>query len=140
MFHKGLLMKALLATIVIMSLAVYAVYHFGLRGFDPAAQAEAFRAKVVPGTPWQDVVAVAPPFEWCRLYTDNDGVGGKSIGVKYKQNDFAAMIQKDGPGEGFVLCYNFSADHVYDVYFDDKGKVEEIVEPATFSKLVTGGH
>ncbi len=131
-------MKALLIVIVVVSLGVYAVYHFGMAGFDPVKQATDFRAAVVPGTAWQDVVKLAPPTEWSRTFIGDDGGPAKSPGAKYREADFASLMQGASAPAGFVLAYTFTAEHVYDVYFDEQGKVSSVEEPMTFNKLVGG--
>ena len=128
-------MKVLIVLMVLCGAGIWAVYHFGVAGFDPAAQATDFTTAVQPGQTWQAVTAEREPSRYSSFYMKN-GELLQTPAIKFKADRFADLMQNNPPAEGFVFHYVFSADHQYDVSFDGSGIVLTIGEPITVKTLL----
>ncbi|MEM8782973.1 MAG: hypothetical protein AAGE65_08985 [Planctomycetota bacterium] len=133
-------MKALLIAFVVVGAIVYAVIEFGgVMDFDPAAQANEFRALAVPGADWEVLVDKAKPQEYMAIGEDSEGFG-MSVGmpIRYRAESFPKSVADGHFPHGFVLRWSFSAGDVMDLEFDGDGKVVGASEPITTQDLLDG--
>lgn len=133
-------MKALLIAFVVVAAVVVAVVQFGgVMDFDPATQANEFRALAVPGADWTVLVEKAKPQEYMAIGADADGFGmDVGMPIKYRPEAFADNVAGGHFPDGFVLRWAFGAGDVMDLEFGGDGKLVGASEPITTQDLLDG--
>ncbi|MEO0515624.1 MAG: hypothetical protein AAF086_10100 [Planctomycetota bacterium] len=133
-------MKALLIAFVVVGAIVVAVVKFGgVMDFDPAAQADEFRAMAVPGADWTALVEKAKPQEYMAIGADPDGFAlATGMPIKYRPDSFGENVADGHFPDGFVLRWNFAAGDVMDLEFGGDGKLKGASEPITTQDLLDG--
>ena len=133
-------MKALLITIVIVGVSVWAILNFGgMFNFDPADQIAEFNQATATGATWQSVVAdYKAPKLYKRKYINKDGDAGVTPEIKFDQASFESQLADGKMEEGFLFIYRFTAEDQYDVHFDGDGVLTHRTEPITMGDLIDG--
>ena len=117
-------MKGLLITIVLVSLSVAAVLHFGgVTGWDPEAAAEELRALAVPGTDWETLADHSKP-QYYRAYQEDAEFGlTTGVSIKFDRERFAESVRIGKMDQGFIFDYLMAGGEVYSLNFDGEGKL-----------------
>ncbi len=134
-------MKVVLGLLAVGVIGIVLLIKFGFGDYDPAKQAEEFRAEVESAKTWEDVLALKAPKTWAIIDYDNEySASARSSPRKFKEEDFRAMMQKgtDVPPGGFIFEYVFSAGEAIDVTFDASGAVLSVEDGVTSADLLDG--
>lgn len=130
-------MKVILVLMVLVAAGVFLVYQFGIKGFDPAKQAEEFQLFATDGKTWKELTARYVPKRFQGIDVDEEGNVAYSAESDFELADFDAAVTQSGlPKHGFILHYNFSEEHRYLVYFDGEGKIESVQQAFKMSDLL----
>jgi hypothetical protein len=100
----------------------------------PEQQAENFVAAVKPGMTWQQVVAVQAPRRFAEASTT--AMGGHKQLQTYSDQVIRDSLAANSFLDGFLFNYQFTADHVYNVWFDQAGNVMTVQKVRTMGDLL----
>jgi hypothetical protein len=104
-------------------------------GEPPEQQAANFLASIKPGMTWEQVSAVKAPRKWA--VADGEAMGGHKQMQDFNATALADGIKNGNIANGFVFQYRFHEDHAYLVWFDETGKVTEVVKMPSMKDLMT---
>ncbi len=138
-------MKLVLALMLLLGVAIGAVYFFGgFRDFDPSEQGRKAKAGITPGMTWQQVVTVAgEPKEYRPIMKETKGSGANKIELfkpggpsKFVKTTLTARVGSNELPHGFVIDYQFSGSEAFRVTFDETGSVVEVADLMTMNDLL----
>lgn len=130
-------MKFLIGLIIVIALALVAVYNFGgFDSLDPAAQAAQFKTSVKPGMTWDQVADVQAPRKLVPL--DPGTFNGERQALDFDRNTTAAAISGGAYPYGFVFKYQFTDAEAYQVIFDETGTTVAVEDLMTARDLFEG--
>lgn len=114
-------MKGLLVLIVLVGVALWAVYQFGgFSGLDPQQQLAELQQKVQPGMTWEQVADIREPR---KFYVYDFTADNPERMVDFNRTAVADMVKNNGVESGFKYRYTLSEAAVFEVDFDGTGKV-----------------
>jgi hypothetical protein len=137
--------KVIIASLVLLGVAVFAAYHWGGVGsFDPTAQGRKAKAALTPGMPWVKVVdAAGAPHKYALLVERVKKVGGQDVrmlepGVpqRFTPDALKADITGGAAPYGFVFDYRITEHVAFRVTFDKTAVVESVGDLRTMADLL----
>jgi len=138
-------MKALLATIVLVAMALAAVFYLGgFSGFDATEQGKKARAAIGPGMSYTQVFDIAKePRKYQMIQRKTRRVAGQEIEYfepgppnRFKRDSFERRLRDNEMPHGFIISYNYSNKEAFFVTFDGTGTVVGIDDAPTMADLL----
>jgi len=138
-------MKAIISIVVVLAIAMAAVYYWGgYRTFDPSEQGRQAKAAIKPGMTWKQVIDKAGKGGKFRsIVVTTRKIRGEDVTdtilgppVELNTDRIAAKLSANEMRDGFIIQYDFSQSVAFSVFFDSTGLVTDIQDNLTMADLL----
>jgi len=137
----AMFMKAAFGTLLVIVLGIWAIWNFGIAGYDPDADGQKHKAALERGMTWQQVIeAGKAPRKYQSIIETTGPQGETEIKVmgenRFRRELFEEKAKSNDYGAGFVFLYRYTEKTAFGVNFDGEGKVESVNDLMTLSDLL----